>query len=254
MIYTEFAKFYDDLFDATLYDRWAKFVARYAASTGKENSDIKILDLACGTGRLAIKLAQMGFQVSGADLSEDMLTIAEQRSRDAKVDVPFIQTDMRSLDGLDQYDIITCFDDSLNYLIKSDDLLAAYQAVFDHLKPKGQFLFDMITPHQVQDVYPGYMYNYRSEDAAFMWTSYKGDFAPISVEHELNFFQYNEDKDAYDAYNEIHRERAYTYDEIDQWLTKAGYRNALEFTDFGDKPFTEMTKRWFFVTNKPIER
>ncbi|MEE8823949.1 dTDP-3-amino-3,6-dideoxy-alpha-D-glucopyranose N,N-dimethyltransferase [Lentilactobacillus sunkii] len=250
MIYTEFAKFYDDLFDATLYERWAAYVVRQAGIIGKENNELKILDLACGTGRLAIKLAQMGFQVTGADLSEDMLTIAEQRSREADVEVPFIQTDMRSMDGLDQYDIVTCFDDSLNYLIDQNDLLAAFKAVNKHLNPRGQFMFDMITPYQVTEVYPGYMYNYRSEDAAFMWTSYEGDFAPMAVEHELNFFQYNEDKDAYDAYNEIHRERAYEHEEIDKMLDQAGFSGTTPRTDFGEKPFTDETKRWFFSTHK----
>ena len=146
MIYTEFAKFYDDLFDVTLYDRWAHFVVTKAKIIQKQPSEIKILDLACGTGRLAIKLAQMGFQVTGADLSEDMLTIAEQRARAANVDVPFIQTDMRNLEGLDQYDLICCFDDSLNYLIDQKDLQTTFKAVYDHLNPDGQFLFDVISP------------------------------------------------------------------------------------------------------------
>lgn len=249
MIYTEFAKFYDDLFDVTLYDRWAHFVEIQTKGIQKDRSELKILDLACGTGRLAIKLAQMGFQVTGADLSEDMLTIAEQRSRQAKVDVPFIQTDMRTMDGLDQYDLITCFDDSLNYLIDPDDLGATFEAVHDHLSVNGKFLFDMISPYQVTEVYPGYMYNYRSEDAAFMWTSYEGDFAPMSVEHELNFFQYNEQKDAYDAYNEIHRERAYDEMTIRKMLSAAGFMTTLTSTDFGDKPFIRDTKRWFFNTS-----
>lgn len=250
MIYTEFAKFYDDLFDATLYDRWAHFVVNKTKGIQKQPSEIKILDLACGTGRLAVKLAQKGFQVTGADLSEDMLTIAEQRAREASVDVPFIQTDMRNLDGLDQYDLICCFDDSLNYLIDQNDLETTFKAVYDHLNSDGQFLFDVISPYQATEVYPGYMYNYRSEDAAFMWTSYEGDFAPMAVEHELNFFQYNEEKDAYDAYNEIHRERAYDDTVIKDLLSQTGFLVTLASTDFGDKPFVRETKRWFFSTGK----
>lgn len=250
MIYTEFAKFYDDLFDATLYDRWADYVVESAQQMNQAPSDLKILDLACGTGRLAVKLAKLGFQVTGADLSEDMLTIAEQRTREANVDVPFIQTDMRTLDGLDQYDLITCFDDSLNYLIDENDLSAAFTAVNDHLNPEGLFLFDMITPYQVMEVYPGYMYNYRSEDAAFMWTSYEGDFAPMAIEHELNFFQYNADKDAYDAYNEIHQERAYDWQDIHDRLIHAKFSLVIPRTDFGHGKFETHTKRWFFKASK----
>lgn len=83
-----------------------------------------------------------------------------------------------------------------------------------------------------------------------MWTSYEGDFAPMAVEHELNFFQYNEEKDAYDAYNEIHRERAYDDTVIKDLLSQTGFLVTLASTDFGDKPFVRETKRWFFSTGK----
>lgn len=46
MIYQEFAKFYDELFDETMYDGWLSFV--------KDNVNVndKMMDMACGTGRL----------------------------------------------------------------------------------------------------------------------------------------------------------------------------------------------------------
>lgn len=188
MIYSEFAQFYDDLFDETLYDRWLAYTTSRISQPKTAKSDVKILDLACGTGRLAVKLAKLGYSVDGVDLSADMLTLADQRAQAEQVDITFIQADMRELADLGQYDVITCYDDSLNYLIDQKDFQQTLNSVNGHLNPGGQLLFDVITPYQTIDVYPGYMYNYRNEDSAFMWTSYEADFAPASVEHDLSFF------------------------------------------------------------------
>lgn len=116
MIYHEFAKFYDDLFDETLYDKWLEYTLR------RSNRSDKILDLACGTGRLAVRLSRAGYNVDGADLSEDMLTMADQRAREADQQINFFQLDMRNLSELPSYDSITCFDDSLCYLSSESDL------------------------------------------------------------------------------------------------------------------------------------
>ncbi|GHP12909.1 methyltransferase [Lentilactobacillus fungorum] len=245
MIYSKFAQFYDDLFDVSLYDRWLTYTTNVAKTHHQLATATKILDLACGTGRLAVKLADANYQVTGADLSTDMLTMADQRATKAGVSIPFIQTDMRDLEGLDQYDIITCFDDSLNYLVTSADLRQTFNSVNQHLNSGGHFLFDVITPYQIKVVYPGFMYNYRDETAAFMWTSYEGDFAPVSVEHDLSFFLYNAQKDAYDAYSELHRERAYDRDELTAALAVNGFKRPIFTTDFGEQPYVERVKRWF---------
>lgn len=250
MIYTEFAQFYDDLFDESLYDRWLTYTMDRISNSKKPNNDIKILDLACGTGRLAVKLAKSGYQVDGADLSPDMLTLADQRAQQTNSNVMFIQADMRDLSDLDNYDVITCFDDSLNYLISQEDFQKTLNSVSQHLNPGGKFLFDVITPYQVTDIYPGYMYNYRTEDSAFMWTSYEGDFAPAAVEHDLSFFSYNAEKDAYDAYSELHQERAYDHDELMNMLMAGGFRDLKFTTDFGNKPFAKQVKRWFVESTK----
>lgn len=90
MIYSEFAQFYDDLFDETLYDRWLAYTTSRISQPKTAKSDVKILDLACGTGRLAVKLAKLGYSVDGVDLSADMLTLADQRAQAEQVDITFI--------------------------------------------------------------------------------------------------------------------------------------------------------------------
>ncbi len=57
-----------------------------------------IIDLACGTGRTTLPLAQAGFDVVGVDMSEPMLALAREKARDRGLSVAFLQQDCRRLD------------------------------------------------------------------------------------------------------------------------------------------------------------
>ncbi len=244
MIYQQFAEFYDELFDARLYDRWLSYTEKRVAKSGS------LLDLACGTGRLAIKLSKAGYLVDGADLSENMLSIAQQNSSKAGVKINFIQTDMRKMAGIPKYSTITCFDDSLCYLIKKRDLFSTFKTVYHHLDQSGIFLFDVITPYQTDIVYPGYMYNFRNEKSAFMWSSYQGNFGRHCIEHDLSFFDYNSKKNAYDVHNELHQERTYKIKKYIKMLKEIGFANIKVTSDFGEKSPKNSDKRWFFECHK----
>ena len=76
----------------------------------------KLLDLACGTGEMTVELAQHGFDVSGIDLSDEMLFIAQEKAASLGLSIPFYQQNMAELEGLGKFDCVTIFCDSLNYL------------------------------------------------------------------------------------------------------------------------------------------
>ncbi|AYF92678.1 class I SAM-dependent DNA methyltransferase [Apilactobacillus bombintestini] len=243
MIYQEFAKFYDELFDETMYDGWLSFV--------KDNVNVndKMMDMACGTGRLLELLLENNYQVSGMDLSEDMLTLADERIRNNDNNAELIQGDMTDLSDFPSYDAISCFDDSLCYLPDITTLEITFKNVYEHLNEGGKFLFDVITPYQTDEVYPGYMYNFHDDSSAFMWQSYIGEHEH-SVEHDLVFFNYNESKDAYDQFSEIHKERTYELDTYLDLLSDIGFKNIKVSSNFGHDDIEEDTTRWFFMCQK----
>ncbi|GAY72849.1 class I SAM-dependent DNA methyltransferase [Lentilactobacillus kosonis] len=244
MIYEKFAKFYDELFDDDLYVKWGDYFANRVSKSAK------VMDLACGTGKLAIELIKRGYNVTGSDISEDMLKLASEHAEAAKVNLPLIQMDMLEMDGLTKFDTISCFDDSLCYLTEDGQLLRAFQQVNAHLESEGTFLFDVITPYQTDEVYPGYMFNDRTDDSAFMWSSYSTDDSEHAIEHDLVFFLFNEEKNAYDAYNEIHDERSFDITSYQRMLTEAGFTDIKVTTDFGNQPYQERVKRWFIECKK----
>ncbi|MCF6515140.1 methyltransferase domain-containing protein [Lactobacillus sp. S2-2] len=243
MIFNEFATFYDELFDPQMYQKWAYFVKN------NYNKGQKILDLACGTGKLISILKKEGYRVEGSDLSDEMLAIADFNLKEAGFNVPLYNANMLDMSDLDIYDGITCFDDSLCYLSNYDDLKLAFKQIYQHLNNSSLFSFDVITPYQVNEVYPGYMYNYRDETRAFMWTSYLTDELNV-IEHDLSFFLFNKNNQAYDEYNELHVEKTYTIDDYKNALIQAGFNNIKVTSEFGEAKIKDDSTRWFFTCSK----
>jgi SAM-dependent methyltransferase len=104
----------------------------------------RLLDAGCGTGTLALALADQGYQVSGIDLSEAMLRVA--RGKDPNRRVVWKQADVTDFDlGADRFDVVTCVGDTLNHLSGIDEWEAAFRSFARHLRPGGGLFFDVMT-------------------------------------------------------------------------------------------------------------
>lgn len=247
MIYQTFAQLYDQLFDSSMYQQWA----RYTMDRLPHLTALRCLDLAGGAGRLAVLLAQRGLAVTVADLSADMLALASQHASAEQVDIHLVQADMRDLSALPTYELVTCYADSFNYLTSFEDLQTAFNQVAAHLTPDGKFLFDMISLYQTDTVYPGYMYNYAQPDGKeyFMWSSYQNDDVDHGVIHELTFFHQQADQ-TYHRIEETHFEQGYSLNHIRQALVKAGFSQIVVSANFGQRAVQEDSRRWFFECSK----
>lgn len=244
MIYSSFAKLYDDLFDEQMYVDWQQFVEKHISKTTSS-----VLDLAGGAGRLAVLLAKTGLDMTVADLSSEMLSLARQHAEDANCTVDLQQVNMLDLSDMGQFDAVTCFADSFCYLDNLDEVTLAFKQVKSHLNDAGVFLFDVITPYQTDTIYPGYMYNYESEnqDTAFLWRSFGDSECEHGVVHELTFFNQLPNQDVYERLAEEHYERTYELKQYLQALKKAGFNQIEVSADFGRSEIGSTTTRWFFV-------
>jgi len=77
----------------------------------EENHVRTILEVACGTGRLMAILESEGYNVTGVDLSGEMLALARPRVKGA-----LIQGDMRELDFSGEFDAVLCLGSSFTYM------------------------------------------------------------------------------------------------------------------------------------------
>lgn len=250
-MYQTFAYYYDLLMDKSLYPKWLQFSRRHFGEPFKNK---KVLDLACGTGDLAVLFAQEQADTYGVDLSEEMLTLAEERGMQDQVDIAWLQGDMTQLSdiGITDFDLITCFDDSLCYLTDLAAVEQCFSEVYQCLQPGGTFLFDVHSLYQMNQVFPGYMYNEHDEDWAFMWSSYADD-QPNSALHDLTFFVWRDELEAYEALHEEHHERTYPYLEYQALLTKVGFVDIEIYGGFNDEALEEETPRWLFKAKRSAQ-
>jgi len=106
----EFAELYDLFHAAKDYRAEAQFIRNVAGS------ERTLLDVACGTGSHAIQLSRLGFEVTGVDISADMLKHARRKAREARQRINFERQDLMTLKSSREFDVVTCLFDSIGYL------------------------------------------------------------------------------------------------------------------------------------------
>ena len=104
------------------------------------------LELACGTGRLTIPLAEDGVDIVGLDISPQMLELAEMKARGRRLRLPFVRGDVRAFDLGRKFRFIFIPAQSLSHLHKREDLEACFACVRQHLAEGGRFLIELFNP------------------------------------------------------------------------------------------------------------
>jgi SAM-dependent methyltransferase len=105
-----------------------------------------ILELACGTGRITITLAQAGFSMTGIDNAEGMLREARRKSAEAGVEVDWVIADMRGFDLSKAFSLIILPANTLCHLLDLSDFETCMTNVRKHLAPNGRFVIDVFVP------------------------------------------------------------------------------------------------------------
>lgn len=137
--YEAFAPFYDAYTHSYDHERWLGNLEAVALEAGLRGR--RLLDVGCGTGKSFMPMLARGYEVVACDISPAMVERARQRSGLADADV--LVADMRDLPRLGTFDLATCLDDSLNYLLSDEELEDALAGVARNVRPGGLFIFDM---------------------------------------------------------------------------------------------------------------
>jgi SAM-dependent methyltransferase len=123
----------------------ANYPAFIASLVERRKIEVRsILDLACGTGTMTIRLAQIAPEVVGLDSSKPMLTQAQARCAELPK-VKIVHGDFRDFQLGRLFDVVVCATNSLNYVRDVAELEAVLRNVAEHVRPGGLFLFDAYT-------------------------------------------------------------------------------------------------------------
>ena len=107
---------------------------------------MQVLELACGTGRFSLPLAQTGAALVAGDIDTVMLEAARRRLAAVGANAEFCQFDMRGFDLGRHFDRLVIAANSLMHLLETEDLLACLSAIRRHLAPHGELRFDVFVP------------------------------------------------------------------------------------------------------------
>ncbi|NIV29441.1 MAG: methyltransferase domain-containing protein, partial [Anaerolineae bacterium] len=138
-------EFYAETYEATVAD-WAGEIGFYLELASEAHAKGQaVLEVACGTGRVAIRLAREGFEVVGLDLSEAMLDVAREQS--AGLDnTRWVQGDMRAFDLGEVFGLAIIPGHSFQNLLTAADQAACLASIRRHLVPGGQLVVHLDHP------------------------------------------------------------------------------------------------------------
>lgn len=232
--YTSFAHVYDTFMDNIPYETWSQYLISLLKMYGID--DGIVLDMGCGTGNITEWLAKAGYDMIGIDNSEDMLMTAAQKSMEARLDIMYLEQDMRSFELYGTVRAAVSICDSMNYILKPDELLQVFKLVNNYLDPEGLFIFDMNTEYKYKELMGDSTIAENRDDCSFIWDNYYDEETKLNT-YELNLFiRDEEDEEVSDdgmdedesygepfrRFSEIHYQRAYRLEEIKELLEKAG--------------------------------
>lgn len=229
------------------YPAWAAFYQTLLTLYGLRGG--KLCECACGTGSLTIPLSGMGYQMTGVDLSEEMLFEASQKARKAGAMIPFVKQDMRALRLHRQMDAVLCTCDGINYLPTQADVLTFFQAAFQAVRPGGALIFDASTPHKLAIVLGNSMMCDETADIAYLW---KNEYHPASasVDMALSIFL-REKGETYQRIGEQQTQYAYAMETFEALLGQAGFTDVRAFGDGTFAPPSATEQRWHIAARRP---
>jgi ubiquinone/menaquinone biosynthesis C-methylase UbiE len=208
-----------------------------------------ILDLACGTGSLTFELKSRGYDLIGLDLSEEMLSVAQNKAFEKGYgDILFLKQNMTSFDLYGTVDAIVCSLDGINHLLKKEDVLKCFKRASLFLNDGGLFIFDMNTVEKFKTLYGNNSYIFEDENVFCGWQNAYNDKTKQNTFH-FSFF-YEEDG-VYSRMDDTCKEKAYETREITELLEQANFKLlSIYGGETGYKKYKDGDLRAFFFVKK----
>ncbi len=248
--YDSIAQVYDNINSEIDYEAWADFIEACFQRYLSQKPEL-VLDLACGTGSMTLTLRSRGYDMIGADYSEDMLMEAYEKAYDKEIsDVLFLKQDMRSFELYGTVGAIVCCLDSINYLTEDGDLEKCFKNVHNYLDPGGLFIFDVNTPYKFLEIYGNNHYIFEDSDSCGR-NAYCGWQNEYHKDTKLcNFYLsvFTEEEDGrFSRADEVQTERCYEKEELLSKLRACGLEPLGIFGDYRLSEPQADCERWYLV-------
>ena len=244
--YTSFARVYDTFMDNVPYGESCEYVAGLLEAY--EIRDGLVLDLGCGTGSLTELLAEKGYDMIGADCSEDMLEIAGEKKEKSGYDILYLLQDMREFELYGTVRAVVSICDSMNYIMSEEELLQVFRLVNNYLDPEGIFIFDMNTIYKYRELLGDATIAENREACSFIWENSWYEEERVN-EYDLTIFE-KEENGLFRKYTETHFQRAYEIETVERLIQEAGMEFVAVYDAFTKEAPKADSERIYFIARE----
>ncbi len=212
--YANLAKWFEYLNDDCDYENWSQYLILklrpFAFKTG--------LDVGCGGGWFTRAFQREGYQMTGLDISPEMLDFAQEQSLKCGLRSEYLLGDITRFRSPKKYGFVTAINDCVNYIPKPR-LLSAFKKVYALLEKDGVFLFDISSERKFKNKIANTVsVDDRDDVTYFSFNKEEED----GVTMEVSLFVRQNDG-SFQRLDETHRQYRYTEEEILSTLALAGF-------------------------------
>jgi len=255
--YINFANAYDEFMDNVPYHQWGNFIREILLKHNIKEG--LVADLGCGTGTLTEILASFGYDMIGIDYSAQMLAVAKNKEESSPYDILYLLQDMREFELYGSVKAVVSVCDSINYILETSELEKVFERVNYYLDPNGLLIFDFNTEYKYREVIGNQTIGENREDKSFIWENYYYEEERIN-EIELSLFVKEEDGynstgsrgELYRKHVEMHQQRAYSLEEIQELLEKVGLEFVKAYDDYTADEVHDKSERVVVVGRKSM--
>jgi ubiquinone/menaquinone biosynthesis C-methylase UbiE len=236
------AQYYDIFYQDKPYAQEAAVVHDLFQKKSKGECK-RLLELACGTGRHALELEKLGYQIVATDYSQDLLDVAKQKAKQHKSQVDFRLQDMRDLSLTDEpFDGAYCLFDSIGYVQTNSAIQQVLKGVHSHLRLDGLFICEFWhAPAMLRNYEPFRERRWKTAGGELLRTS----STRLDVEKQLAHVTYKIADIRSDGSSvqleETQVNRYFRVQEMASFLEKAGFAPLEWLAAFNNEPITENT-------------
>jgi SAM-dependent methyltransferase len=244
--YSSLARVYDSLNGDFDYSAYAKYLDKEIKDNESVRSSL-VLDLACGTGKITFAMRDLGYDMTGVDLSEDMLSEAREICAERGItDILWLCQSMQEFELYGTVDACVCCLDSINYLDGPDALCATLSRLKFFVRPGGLFIFDINTEHKFRTI-DGKCFMRDGEDDVCIWR------AAFSAEEKrclmmLDIFR--REGELWSRSGEEHEEYAFSDEEIRTALENNGFAFEASYDELTEEKQNPDSMRVFYVARR----
>ena len=240
--YSALSYYYDELNSDCPYGEYADFI------DGVLGGPCTVLDCGCGTGNISLALAKKGYRLTAFDISDDALSVAENKARECTEQICFLRADMRGFTVGGGYDAVISTFDSVNYLLYDRELCGFFASANACLKKGGVLIFDVNTAYRYENIYADNCYVLESKRAFLSWQNY---YNGTSKRCKFYLSLFTEDKNGlWERSDEEHTQKYHDIKKLTSLASSEGFEVVGIYGDTDSSALSKTSEKAYFVLRK----